>query len=419
MISFVQANGVIPISGSGTVTTQPAQYARTAFGESRVSMPLALLNLVNRYGIDTRILATTASANSAVVADTGSSSVVLQLSASAGAFCELSTRQYYRYQAARGQRFTMSIMNSGTAVAGQNRLWGSFDANNGLFYKLSGTTLGVTIRSNVGGAPVDTFTSQTLWNIDKLDGTGPSGQTLDITKGNIYECSYEWLGVGSIYWFVNGFPVHTVNNQNLNAFPYMATAILPLRVRVENTGTASTGSLRLVCANISSENGAVRAGWSFAAEAGSYTTSGTTEVPLISIQLTSTFNGVDNRARIRPTSFNALVSTGGPLIFRVRSNPTLAGASFQTVDPQSCVNFDTTSQSGTTSGTLIAGPFYVANSGSVTVDLGQVFPNTPEGIRRLARDPFTGVSDILTVTVQRQGAANGTANAGISWNEDL
>jgi hypothetical protein len=54
----------------------------------------------------------------------------------------------------------------------------------------------------VGIANTLDWTYQADWNIDKLDGTGPSGVTLDPSKLNIFQISFRWLGAGEIRFAV-------------------------------------------------------------------------------------------------------------------------------------------------------------------------------------------------------------------------
>jgi hypothetical protein len=72
--------------------------------------------------------------------------------------------------------------------------------------------------------------NQSSWNGDKLDGTGPSGLTLDPTKAQILWMDFEWLGVGSVRcgFIINGvfYVCHTFNNANLITSVYMTTATL-------------------------------------------------------------------------------------------------------------------------------------------------------------------------------------------------
>jgi hypothetical protein len=50
----------------------------------------------------------------------------------------------------------------------------------------NGTTISFVLRTATSGSPSDARTvNQADWNGDKLDGTGDSGYTLDITKAQI------------------------------------------------------------------------------------------------------------------------------------------------------------------------------------------------------------------------------------------
>jgi len=83
--------------------------------------------------------------------------------------------------------------------------WGGHDVteNNGIFFGVDATGLYTAI--NKGGTVTKTY--QSSWNIDQLDGTGPSGITADLSKGNIWRIIYTWCG--QIVWG----KVATINNQ--------------------------------------------------------------------------------------------------------------------------------------------------------------------------------------------------------------
>lgn len=100
---------------------------------------------------------------------------------------------------------------------------------------------GVTIASpsfaNVTKT-VDTKVPQSLWNLDKLDGTGgvnnPSGYRLDLSKMQMFYIDYSWYGAGPVRW---GFRTadgavtycHKQPNNNVNLEAYMRTGNLPAR----------------------------------------------------------------------------------------------------------------------------------------------------------------------------------------------
>ena len=75
---------------------------------------------------------------------------------------------------------------------------------------------------------------QNQWNIDKCDGTGPSGFTIDLSKMQMFYIDYSWYGAGFIRWGFRGpngdiFYCHKLANNNVNTEAYMRSGNLPAR----------------------------------------------------------------------------------------------------------------------------------------------------------------------------------------------
>jgi hypothetical protein len=84
---------------------------------------------------------------------------------------------------------------------------------------------------------VETVWPQSEWNIDRCDGTGGSGYTLDVTKMQMFYMDYSWYGAGFIRWgfrATNGNVIyaHKIPNNNLNTEAYMRSGNLPARYEV-------------------------------------------------------------------------------------------------------------------------------------------------------------------------------------------
>jgi hypothetical protein len=82
---------------------------------------------------------------------------------------------------------------------------------------------------------------QSQWNMDRCDGTGPSGYNIDISKMQMAYIDYTWYGAGFIrfgFRGVNGNIVycHRMPNNNVNTAAYMRSGNLPGRFEVENYG---------------------------------------------------------------------------------------------------------------------------------------------------------------------------------------
>ena len=80
---------------------------------------------------------------------------------------------------------------------------------------------------------------QSDWNIDKMDGTGPSGYVLDLSKMQMTYIDYSWYGAGSIrYGFrsVDGTVnwAHKIAMNNVNTAAYMRSGNLPARYETVN-----------------------------------------------------------------------------------------------------------------------------------------------------------------------------------------
>ena len=81
---------------------------------------------------------------------------------------------------------------------------------------------------------IDTRVPQSAWNLDKADGTGPSGYTVDFTKMQMFYVDYSWYGAGFVRWGLRGtngdiFYVHKMPNNNVNNEAYMRSGNLPAR----------------------------------------------------------------------------------------------------------------------------------------------------------------------------------------------
>lgn len=81
---------------------------------------------------------------------------------------------------------------------------------------------------------------QTEWNMDRLDGSGPSGYTLDTTQMQMSYIDYTWYGAGFIRF---GFRTtegnitycHRMPNNNTNTEAYMRSGNLPARYEAINS----------------------------------------------------------------------------------------------------------------------------------------------------------------------------------------
>jgi hypothetical protein len=93
---------------------------------------------------------------------------------------------------------------------------------------------GATASEVIVSKTVDTKIPQSQWNLDKCDGTGPSGYNIDLSKMQMFYVDYSWYGAGFVRWGFRGvdgnvFYVHKLANNNVNSEAYMRSGNLPAR----------------------------------------------------------------------------------------------------------------------------------------------------------------------------------------------
>ena len=107
---------------------------------------------------------------------------------------------------------------------------------------------------------VDTKIPQSSWNLDKMDGTGTSGYSIDLSKMQMFYIDYTWYGAGAVRWgfrATNGTVTycHKLANNNVNAEAYMRSGNLPARyesrmeppyTRLAATAQAGDGTITVV-----------------------------------------------------------------------------------------------------------------------------------------------------------------------------
>jgi hypothetical protein len=379
-----------------------------AFGRLRVSQPYTLFDSQNRYAIDNQFdtVTITGGTTSFLVNE---ASVAMINNTTSGAEVVRQTFRSMLYQPGKSL-LTLMTFKAAAPTANLRQRIGYFGTQNGVYFETSGagtTTSALkafVLRTYIGGS-VDNTTrrvEQSAWNGDKLDGTGTSGLTLDLSYPQILWMDFEWLGVGNIRcgFIINGQYIvcHTYQNANFYGNSvYMTTAILPVRYEITNTGaTTTTSTLKQICSSVMSEGGLEPTSIEHVATRTSALTAvGTTLVPLVSIRLTSNALG----AVVLPQTIKVLPTTADNFEIQLVKNATLSGAAYSLVTSDTNVLFDVNATAMT--GGTIAQINYAASSNQGTTPLNQVGVfnwDTQLGVS------ISGVSDIYTVGVRTLNA---------------
>lgn len=136
---------------------------------------------------------------------------------------------------------------------------------------------------------VDLRIPQSQWNLDKCDGTGPSGYTIDLTRMQMFYMDYSWYGAGFIRWGLrttNGQIVycHLQQNNNKQFEAYLRSGNMP--AHYESNGIVGYSS------TVGPDGVAIYAGSGYTTTTASSVSSTDATIPVSSTLYFSTLGGV-------------------------------------------------------------------------------------------------------------------------------
>lgn len=296
----------------------------TAFGETLTAQNHPVTGWTFAYNINAELIRTLLTGSGGATTTNGIA--VISTGAAINSSADISTYRTLRYVPGEGAvaRFT-AIFTPG--VAGSQQHIGVGDDTDGFFFGFDGTRFGVLRRSN----SVDHWTYQEDWNENTLS-------ELDITKGNVYEIVYQWLGFGMIRFniedsetgrFVN---VHKIAYANLNTDTSIRNPSLPLHAHVINTSNNTN-----IIIKTSSAMGFVQGFYDLnelhpldlhRAFVSQKTLATTNETGILAIKGAATYQGIFNRVRCKLGMLSAAADGTKPVIIRLYKNATISGGSY-------------------------------------------------------------------------------------------
>lgn len=394
--------------------------ALDAFGRLRVSNPFAQFAAFNEYKINPFNWVTATSGTGTDTHSTTTKLVTLATGGTAsGARAVMQSRAYLRYVPGKSL-FTAQTFVLGTKPgANCAKRIGYFDDSNGIYLQWDATGASVVRRSSVSGSVVNTSVAQSSWNVDSMDGAGPSGLTLDLTKGQIFMIDLQFLGMGRVRcgFDIDGVLhiVHEFLHANVTADqPYIATAHLPLRAEIINTGTAAQAeTMGFLCGKVDSEGGFELNGIQYSASNGATgIATSTTLKPLVSIRPGPTFNSITNRGWIVPQGADVFCTGTVDHYYQIIWNATLTGASWTAVNAEAIGQYDVSSTAVSLGSGVVVEEGYIPLGGSAKAgsSFNDIFSDRP------LVNSFDGTTpDTLTIAV-RTLSGTGTGYGSIAWH---
>jgi len=387
-----------------------------AFGRLRVSNPFTLFDSSHRYS-DNGLWSTGSATGGTATFNSSQGLVDLGVTAASGSEVIRETVKVFSYQPGKSL-FVLSTFVMNTAKTGLRQRVGYFGADNGYYLEQNNSTVSFVERSSVTGALVNTPIAQASWNVDPMDGSGPSGITLDLTKSQILFMDLEWLGVGTVRigFVINGnfYVCHKFHHANILPYTYITTASLPLRYEITNTSaTSGVSTLKQICSTVLSEGGYELSGLQQAVgnPINSPRTLGTagTFYPVISLRLKTTrLDGI-----VIPSALSAMPISTGNFNWRLIAAGTTTGGSWVSAGTNSCVEYNISAGTTFTGGRILASGFFNAsNQGTSQIDISK------ESLFKfqLERNGLTSTPFEFTLVIASDSGSD-TVVAALDWEE--
>jgi len=407
---LVASMETIPVSIGGTNVD--------AFNRLRVSNPLTLFDSSHRYA-DNNLWVNSITGTAAATFSADEGLINMTVGSASGDQIIRETIKVFSYQPGKSL-LVMSTFVMGDPKAGLRQRVGYYGAANGIYFERDGSTNYMVERSSVTGVLSNNRVAQADWNQDPMDGTGPSGLTLDSSKAQILYMDIEWLGLGTVRtgFIINGafVPCHNFDHANLVTTTYITTASLPLRYEMTNTAaTTGASTLKQVCSTVISEGGYELRGAQLSAgntitSPKTLTTAGTF-YPIVSIRLKTT--RLDAIAILTAISILGITNNAN-YKWEVVAQGTTTGGTWVSAGTNSGVEYNITGTAFTvgTGRILATGYFQGSNQGSSSVDILKAALFTTQ----LERNPFTATA--YEITLACAASSNGDQVLGsVDWEE--
>jgi hypothetical protein len=401
--------------GNRVGPANPSGVAVDAFGRARTSQPMTLFDSSHRFK-DNGLWATKITGTASSTFNANQATIDLTIGTAANDEVIRETTKVFSYQPGK----SLFVLNTVVFASPQTNLRqrvGYYGASNGMYLEQDGTTINFVERSSVSGSLQETRVAQSAWSQDKLDGTGPSQLTLDLTKAQICWMDIEWLGLGSVRmgFVIDGQLVHahTFHHANVITTPYITTASLPLRYEIKNTGTTTGATLKQVCSSVISEGGYELRGLQQAIAlpiASPRDLTNASELyPVVSLRLKNT--RLDAIAILTAISLLGITNNAN-YRWELRTEGTTTGGSWTNTDLDSAIEYNIggTSYSG---GRILASGFMQgSNQGSTSIDI------LKEALFKFQfeRNSFTGIATELTLVVS-SSSAGADVLGSLDWEE--
>lgn len=284
----------------------------------------------------------------------------------------------------------------------------------GTFSFSHGTAVGAFSTLTVGINPIEDFIPQSSWNIDIMNGFGPSKVVFNPANSNVYEIKFQYLGYGDCIFSIESteesafIPVHIIKNAGSTTYPVIRNPMFFMCWSVENTGVPTT-SMKVYTASAAGFVVGVKKflGPRFAHSAvKTFATTGL--IPLFTIKSSRVFNSTAGTTPLRIGRVSIGTDITKPAEVYIYSNGVLDTANFvnykANVSRAAIDNSATTINVGGSDARLI-GSYSVGKDSVQTIDVS-------------LEDLDIQVGEFITFCINsHNGSANQDVSVSITWFE--
>ena len=279
---------------------------------------------------------------------------------------------------------------------------GTYSLSNG-----GGATVGVFTREVAGVVPTDDWTYKSDWNIDKMDGEGFSGMTLDPTKLNVFAIIMPYLGAGAILLCIQDSetglftPVHRIKYPNTYTKPSITNPTFHM-------GLCASGTADVWC-KTASLGGFVEGPVEYLVppHAVEYDGAVTVATPVISVRCGEIYHSGGSRTNLRDIILGMLsvTATGSnkPVKARLVLNGVLTDPLWTSYDNGNSIAHVDTSATAISGGKI-----------RLALGIGESTPPIPLSLMNIEVIP----GDIVSLVIEPTGTAADVV-ASLGWIEDL
>jgi len=206
------------------------------------SQHLTVLDLRSAFGLSVLRDRVDTSGDASVSNTLGAPEYVLRVGPNQGDSASLRSVERGRYLAGSNSEVNIAVRLETSGISpGQEVRFGYFDDDNGFFFQYDSVGLAVVIRKD----GQDTLVYSPDWNVDRLDGTGPSNFALDLARGTVYQVVYRWFGYGTAVFKVLVTRNRTQFLQTVHQFarpagPALSNPNLPISASIVNKEGGAT-----------------------------------------------------------------------------------------------------------------------------------------------------------------------------------